>query len=69
MQHKVNPHNLRTGLIRDWESRWHPESSIDCSRIIIDGSNFKNLSVSSNMMIYSVNKRDVKEIVKTMKKR
>ena len=66
MEHKVNPHNLRTGVIRNWESRWHPESSVDCS---INGSNFKNLSVSSNMMIYSVNKRDVKEIVKTMKKR
>ena len=69
MEHKVNPHNLRKGVIRNWESTWQSESSIDCSRISMDGSSFKNLSVSSNMLICSVNNGDVKKSVKTMKKR
>lgn len=25
---KVNPHNLRVGVIRDWDSRWNQDSHI-----------------------------------------
>ena len=25
MRHKVNPHTLRVGVIKDWESKWVPE--------------------------------------------
>lgn len=27
MKDKVNPHELRVGIIRNWESRWNPAFS------------------------------------------
>lgn len=26
MGQKVNPHGLRVGVIKDWDSRWYPEN-------------------------------------------
>ena len=28
MGQKVNPHGLRVGVIKDWDSKWYAESSI-----------------------------------------
>lgn len=64
MRHKVNPHTLRVGVIRDWASKWNPEETITLS-----GDRFKNLQITSNVRIYSFNSCDVERIVKTMKKR
>lgn len=27
MGQKVNPHGLRTGVMKDWESKWYPEET------------------------------------------
>lgn len=27
MGQKVNPHGLRVGVIKDWDSRWYPETN------------------------------------------
>lgn len=69
MRHKVNPHTLRVGVIRDWESRWNPEWSKGISVARLNGDNFKNLNVTSNIRVFGYNSCDVERIVKTMKKR
>lgn len=63
MTHKVNPHNLRVGVIRGWDSRWNP------SDIAISGDRFKNLNVTENIKVFETNQCDIERIVKTMKKR
>lgn len=69
MRHKVNPHTLRVGVIRDWDSRWNPEGSKEISIARLNGDNFKNLNVTSNLKVFDYNSCDVERIVKTMKKR
>lgn len=54
MTHKVNPHGLRVGIIRNWESRW--DGSIDSSCILNTG-NIKNLEICSSMSIFSRKKK------------
>ena len=63
MTHKVNPHNLKVGVIRDWDSRWNP---VD---ITISGERFKDLNVTDNIKVFETNRNDSERIVKTMKKR
>lgn len=63
MTHKVNPHNLRVGVIRDWNSRWNPND------ITINGERFKNLVVSDNIKILGTNQSDIERIVKRFEKR
>ena len=63
MTHKVNPHNIRVGIIRDWDSRWTP------SDIAISGEKFRNLVVTDNIKVFGNNQSDIERIVKTMKKR
>lgn len=66
MTHKVNPHGLRVGIIRNWESRW--DGSIDSSCILNTG-NIKNLEICSSMSIFSRKKEDILNIVEKVKKR
>lgn len=63
MTHKVNPHNLRVGVIRDWDSRWDPND------VVISGEKFKNLNITDNIKVFGTNQNDIERIVKTMKKR
>lgn len=63
MTHKVNPHNLKVGVIRDWDSRWNPGD------ITISGERFKDLNVTDNIKVFETNRNDSERIVKTMKKR
>ena len=49
MKHKVKPHTLRVGVIRDWDSRWNPSDVKDNCITRINGANFKNLNVTSNV--------------------
>lgn len=63
MTHKVNPHMIRIGVIRDWDSSWSP------SDITISGEKFKKLNVTDNMKVFGTNKCDIERNVKTMKKR
>lgn len=68
MQHKVNPHNLRVGVIRDWDSRWNPSDlKVNISRI--DGEYFKNLQVTNNIRFFGYTSGDIERVVKTMRKR
>lgn len=68
MRHKVNPHGLRVGLIRHWDSKWNPSDSKDVSIARLN-DNLKNLYVTSNVKVFGYNNGDVGRIVKTMKKR
>lgn len=63
MTHKVNPHNLRVGIIRDWDSRWNASEST------INGNKFKKLSVTDNIKVLGTHQNNIERIVKTMKKR
>ena len=63
MTHKVNPHNIRVGIIRGWDSKWIP------SDITISGEKFKNLIVTENVRVFGTNQRESERIVKSMKKR
>lgn len=63
MTHKVNPHNIRVGIIRDWDSSWSP------SDITISGEKFKKLNVTGNIKVFGTNQSDIERFVKTMKKR
>lgn len=67
MQHKVNPHTIRVGVIRDWDSKWSPSFDVSPSRI--NGECFKNLQVTSNVRIFGRDNSDIERIVKSMKKR
>lgn len=67
MQHKVNPHTIRVGVIRDWDSKWNPSFAVSISRI--NGERFKNLQVTSNVRIFGRDNSDIERIVKSMKKR
>lgn len=58
MTHKVNPHNIRVGIIRDWDSRWTP------SDITISGEKFRNLEVTENIKIFGNNQSILKELLK-----
>lgn len=68
MKDKVNPHGLRVGVIRNWESRWNSSVSrrINIPRI---NEHLKNLNITSNVRIFGYNSCDIERIVKTMKKR
>lgn len=68
MKDKVNPHGLRVGIIRNWESRWDTSTSseINISRI---NDSIRNLNITSNVKIFGYNSCDIERIVKTMKKR
>ena len=69
MQYKVNPHTLRKGVIRDWDSKCREFDLNDSCIGRINGANFKNLNVTSNVRVFGYNSSDVERIVKTMKKR
>lgn len=68
MKDKVNPHGLRVGVIRNWESRWDPSGSqqISISRI---NDSIRNLNITGNVKVFGYNSCDIERIVKTMKKR
>ena len=68
MKDKVNPHGLRVGVIRNWESRWNPVFSqqVCISRI---NENIRNLNITSNVRIFGYKSCDIERIVKTMKQR
>lgn len=67
MEHKVNPHFLRTGVIKNFESKW---DGLPAGILLnLNGTNFKNLQVCNNITIFQTKSEDVKAIVKNMKKR
>lgn len=73
MHHKVNPHGLRVGVVRDWESRWNLDVDLIIEgfnrSLVLSGERVRNLQVTSNFRTYISNSCDVESIVKTMKKR
>ena len=36
MGQKVNPHGLRVGIIKDWDSRWYAERKILLNNLVED---------------------------------
>ena len=34
MGQKVNPHGLRVGIIKDWDSRWYAEDAFAGDRLL-----------------------------------
>ena len=36
MGQKVNPHGLRVGVIKEWDSRWNARDEKDCYLIVED---------------------------------
>lgn len=73
MHHKVNPHGLRVGVIRDWESRWNPDVDLIIERFnsspVLNGDRFKKLLVTNNLIRYVLNKSCTEKFGKTMEKR
>ena len=41
MGHKVNPHGLRVGVIKNWDSNWYAKKS-DMGNLIVEDYNIRN---------------------------
>lgn len=66
MTHKVNPHGLRTGIIRNWESKW--DGSVEPSGVL-NGEFIRNLEICSSMTIFGSKKEDIRTVIEKVKKR
>ena len=40
MGQKVNPHGLRVGIIKEWDSRWYADAEF--SDFLVERRNFQN---------------------------
>lgn len=49
----INPHSLRVGISKDWDSKWYPEEYID-ENLLSDEVNHKHFSISSKLIQYSL---------------
>lgn len=57
MGQKVNPHSLRVGVIRDWDSKWYPENTKD------------KLYISEDLIHHSLEERKIHLVQLLGKKR
>lgn len=56
MGQKVNPHGLRVGVIKDWDSKWYPENTED------------NFYISEDLIHHSLENRKI-HLVKLLGKK
>ena len=76
MASRVNPHTLRVGVIKDWDSKWYAEESyeqfksdsVEISKFL-KGKHFKNLNFRKDFLIERLGNHGYNEITKTLKKR
>jgi len=55
MIHKVNPHNLRVGIIRNWESKWVLQRQITAKFISVMEAQYTKIKRKGD--VYEINSR------------
>lgn len=76
MGSRVNPHTIRVGVIKDWDSKWYAEESYEQFRIdsaqiskFLKSKCFKTLNFRREFLIECLGDCGYNEITKTLKKR
>lgn len=49
----INPHSLRVGIVKNWDSKWYPEEYVD-ENLLLDDVNHKHFSISGKLIQYSL---------------
>ena len=72
MGQKVNPHGLRVGVIKDWDSRWCAESynenmNSEDQRQMAKDRNSHKPTAKAKMTIYSFDYSAVKQFIRAVR--
>lgn len=68
MGQKINPHGLRVGVVRDWESQWYDEEYHENMDFVIKFNSYK-LSKKICNFYYSAIKQFIRRVMQKIERR